>query len=252
MLAEDRLQRIVGIVDARGSATVSELMGALGASESTVRRDLLRLAESGRVVKVHGGATAIARNVVAADQTVAEKHSLHLDEKTRIARYAADLIGPEDFVYIDAGSTTGRLVDFVTETRATYVTNSIANAHVLLSKGCHVILPAGELKAVTEALVGEQTIESIRRFRFTIGFFGATGATPDAGFTTPEVGEACVKREALKRTMRPYVLCDSSKFSAVSPVSFAEFEDAVVVTELVPEELAGKGSIVVAPDAVAR
>ncbi|MDM8246926.1 DeoR/GlpR family DNA-binding transcription regulator [Collinsella tanakaei] len=246
MLAEDRLEKIVALVNEHGSITATDLMQLLDASESTIRRDLTRLAQMGRIVKVHGGATAVTRTVVSSDQTVYEKYSVHLEEKTAIARFAATLIGPDDFVYIDAGSTTERLVDFITETRATYFTNSISVAHALLSRGCRVLVPAGELKPVTEALVGEQTVDTLRRYHFTIGFFGTNGATPDEGFTTPETGEALVKATALTQTLRPYVLCDSSKFSMVSPVTFADFDDATVVTDVLPADLEEYANIIVA------
>lgn len=246
MLAEDRLEKIVALVNEHGSITATDLMQLLDASESTIRRDLTRLAQLGRIVKVHGGATAVNRTVVSADQTVYEKYSVHLEEKTAIGRFAAALIGPDDFVYIDAGSTTERLVDFITETRATYFTNSISVAHTLLSKGCRVLVPAGELKPVTEALVGEQTVDTLWRYHFTVGFFGANGATPDEGFTTPETGEALVKSTALAQTLRPYVLCDSSKFSMVSPVTFADFDDATVVTDTLPSGLEEYANIIVA------
>lgn len=251
MLAEERLNRIVAAVDERGTVTSAELMELLNASESTVRRDLTRLAQEGRIVKVHGGAasagaTAVRRTVVSVDQAVGERHELHLAEKRRIARFAATLIEPSDFVYIDAGSTTGCLADAITERSATYVTNSVEIAHALFEKGCRVLMPAGEIKTATGALVGEQTVETLRRFRFTIGFFGTNGATPDSGFTTPELGEALVKETALAHTLKPYVLCDSSKFSAVSPVAFAAFDDAVVITDTVPGELDGCSNVIVA------
>lgn len=250
MLAEERLNRIVAVVDERGTVTSAELMELLNASESTVRRDLTRLAQEGRIVKVHGGAasagaTAARRTVVSVDQAVGERHELYLAEKRRIARFAATLIGPSDFVYIDAGSTTGCLADAITERSATYVTNSVEIAHALFEKGCRVLMPAGEIKTVTGALVGEQTVETLRRFHFTIGFFGTNGATPDAGFTTPELGEALVKETALAHTLKPYVLCDSSKLSAVSPVAFAAFDDAVVITDAVPSELDGYSNVIV-------
>lgn len=249
MLAEERLEKIVALVNEHGSITATDLMQLLDASESTIRRDLTRLGQMGRIVKVHGGATAVNRTVVSADQTVNEKYSVHVEEKTAIARFAATLIGPDDFVYVDAGSTTERLVDFITETHATYFTNSISVAHSLLSKGCRVLVPAGELKPVTEALVGEQTVETLRRYHFTVGFFGANGATPDEGFTTPETGEALVKSTALVQTLRPYVLCDSSKFFTVSPVTFADFDDATVVTDSLPSDLKECSNVLVAPAA---
>ena len=37
------------------------------------------------------------------------------EEKQLIARYAAALITKDDFVYLDAGTTTGCMIDFITE-----------------------------------------------------------------------------------------------------------------------------------------
>ena len=62
------------------------------------------------------------------------------EEKMDIARYAARLIAPGDYVYIDAGTTTEMLVDFIKEQKATYVTNSLTNARKLVRKGLHVRL----------------------------------------------------------------------------------------------------------------
>ncbi len=42
------------------------------------------------------------------------------------------------------------------------------------------------------------------------------------------------------------MLCDSSKFSMVSPVTFADFDDATVVTDAVPEELEGYPNVIAA------
>ena len=76
MLAEERLERIAALVDERGTVSSSELMETLGASDSTVRRDLTRLAQEGRIVKVHGGARAVGAasrlSVVSMDQTVGQ------------------------------------------------------------------------------------------------------------------------------------------------------------------------------------
>lgn len=101
-----------------------ELMAALDASESTVRRDLDTLMRQRKVVRVHGGACAPKRHMVIQDSPVAQKRMVNLSAKERIAAYAATLVNPEDFVFIDAGSSTMMLVDSLTETHATYVTNS--------------------------------------------------------------------------------------------------------------------------------
>ena len=232
MLAEERRLRIVELVNQRGTVSLTDLTQELDASESTLRRDLLALHKLGRVRRVHGGATKVlAPEFVMTDQSFAGRQSLHMAEKQAIGAYAATLIGPDDFVFVDGGTTTECLVDAITETHAIYLTNSLPHAQKLLAKGCRTLLPGGEVKPATEVLVGAETVSHIRRYHFTIGFWGTNAADIETGFTTPEFNEAAVKQISLEQTVRPYVLCDSSKFSKVSLITFAEFDAAQVITD---------------------
>ncbi len=235
MIAEERLARIVSMVEDRGVVTVPEIMEALDASESTVRRDLVKLDAQGRINKVHGGATRRDNRYITADQSLAGRQELNMAQKRVIAVHAASLITPQDFVFIDGGTTTECLVEAITETKATYLTNSLPHAQRLLAKGCRTLLPGGEVKPVTEVLVGAETVNTIRRYHFTIGFWGTNGAGLETGFTTPEFSEAAVKQISLEHTVRPYVLCDSSKFSKISLITFADFSDAIVITDRLPK-----------------
>ena len=239
MIAEERYARIVGVVNDRGAVSVPELMSMLDASESTIRRDLAKLDDMRRLNKVHGGATRIRNEYVVSDQSFAGRQSMHMAEKKAIAAYAARLIGPDDFVFVDGGTTTECLVDAITETHATYLTNSLPHAQRLLAKGCRTLLPGGEVKSLTEVLVGAETVNTIRRYHFTIGFWGTNGVGLETGFTTPEFSEAAVKQISLEHTVNPCVLADSSKFSKISLITFADFGDATVVTDRLP---AGDGA----------
>ena len=238
MLAEERLSRITELVNRQGTATVPELAAALDASESTVRRDLEKLDEAGRVVKVHGGATAVPASSLTRDLTVAERSHQAADEKRAIAAYAATLVGPDDFVYLDAGTTVGAVIDELAEIRASFVTDSVSHAMRLAAKGLSVTVVGGELKSVTEALVGPDALDALARYHFTLGLFGTNGAAPEAGYTTLDRREAQVKQVALEHTARAYVLCDASKLGSTSLVTFAPFDAATLVCDRLPEALA--------------
>ena len=229
MLARERQDIIIRLVRERGSVITSELMAMLGASESTVRRDLEVLDKQHQLSRVRGGATAtISRaRLILHDASVA---------KRAIGARAAALVGPDDFVYIDAGTSTMQLAEAITQTEATYFTNSIPHAQLLLAKGCKTYLPGGMVKPLTEALVGEATIASLENLHFTLGFWGTNGISREAGFTTPEYSEAKVKEVSMVHTLRRYVLADQSKFDQVSLVTFASFEDATILTDQLPSD----------------
>ena len=109
-------------------------------------------------MKVHGGATVLNGAYTTKDAKVSEREGLYVEEKRSIAKLAAALIGQEDFVYIDAGTTTERMIDYIANRQAVFVTNAIGHAKKLAEHGCKVYILGGEFKAVTEAIVGEEAV----------------------------------------------------------------------------------------------
>lgn len=236
MLTETRQEEILRMLEQKGSVTVQELKDVFGASESTIRRDLNVLHKKGALIKVFCGAVQTESRINTREEEVALRKEQSREEKLRIARYAASLIEPDDFIYLDAGTTTGYMIPYLTERTAMFVTNAVSHALMLAENGFRVILIGGELKAATEAIVGNEAYVNLKKYNFTKGFWGANGVNPMAGFTTPDINEAMIKECAMKHTQRPYVLCDSRKFHQVSPVSFGEFHAAQIITDCMPDE----------------
>lgn len=230
MLTEDRHSNILSLLDKDGSVTVQQLMKELQTSESTIRRDLNQLDAQGFLTKVHGG--AIAKNTIYStmDENVMNRKAMNAEAKIRIAKYAASLIEPEDFVYLDAGTTTELMIDYITNRQTVFVTNAISHAKKLSDIGFRVYILGGEFKSATEAIVGEEAVETLDKYNFTKGFWGTNGISVETGFSTPEVKEAMVKKKSMQNCKERYILADGSKFSQISSVKFAEFADATIIT----------------------
>ena len=234
MLTQKRHQIILELLEKRQSVTVAELTGLLGASEATVRRDLNALDEQGLLHKVHGGATA-ARGAMALDEPdVPTKASLHVAEKRSIGAYAATLVQDDDFIYIDAGTSTEQLVQHLGPSRASFVTNGIEHARLLLRRGFKAQLLGGAIKPTTEAIVGSVALENLRRYNFSKCFMGTNGVDIRCGLTTPDPEEAALKSEAIARSYLSFVLADASKFGVVTPVTFSALERACLLTNAEP------------------
>lgn len=230
MLAEERFSKILSIIEEAGSVTVQDLMEELGASESTIRRDLNTMDANGLLVKVFGGAVAKNTNIRTQDENVDNRKLQNIEEKVAIAKYAAGLIQSGDFVYIDAGTSTELVIDYIKVMNVTFVTNSLTHAKKLSDKGYTVYILGGEFKSTTEAIVGEEAVETLDKYNFTKGFWGTNGVSITKGFSTPEVKEAMVKKKSMENCKERYVLADSSKFSQISSVKFSEFENATIIT----------------------
>ena len=223
MLAEERLSRIMKLLSQQRTATVQELCEALDASESTIRRDLNELDRMGKVNKVHGGATLPDSQFLADEPTMAAKEALAVVQKKCIAKAAAALITAEDFVFLDAGSTTLALARELSGPAldARYVTNGVAHSRLLAQKGCKVFLVGGLLRPETEAIIGAAALHSLQQYNFTKAFLGANGVALDAGFTTPDPEEAAVKATVVRRAREAWFLVDDSKFARIYPAVIA-------------------------------
>ena len=233
MLTEQRYQIILDLLKEKKSVTATELKEILDTSESTVRRDITALHKAGKLIKVFGGAGALEDGDTgsAYEPTVEQKSEFYVEEKRRIAQYAAGLIEDEDFIYLDAGTTTEMMLDYLREYDVIYVTNGITHARKLMNAGFKVHLIGGEIKAVTEALVGEEALEQLDKYNFTKGFFGTNGIDLKRGFTTPDQKEAAVKKKAMEQCQKTYILSDASKFNVISTIKFADLKKAEIITD---------------------
>ena len=237
MLTEERYATILHILDEKKAVSVLDLTKILNASESTVRRDLTTLHKDGRLCKVYGGATALDNAYTTKEEDMQTRSDLHRQEKRVIGRRAARLVSPKDFIYLDAGSTTLAMIDFIDSSiHAAFVTNGIIHAARLAERGMKVFILGGAVKPVTEAVIGTEALNSLKAYNFTKGFFGTNGISMKSGYSTPDSGEAVIKGSALSRCTQAFVLADSSKFSRISPISFANLSDAAIITDCLPDK----------------
>lgn len=230
MLAEDRFAEILKILEEQRSVTVLELTECLNTSESTIRRDLTELHKLGLLTKVHGGAVINTITYTTKDSDLATRQEINRSEKVRIAKYCASRIEENDFVFLDAGTTTELIADYITAANVVFVTNGLNNARRLAARGYKVILLGGILKLTTDAVVGSETLECLAKYNFSKGFFGTNGVSLTSGYTTPEPDEAMVKKIALSKCKDKYIACDSSKFNQISSITFADFDSVRVIT----------------------
>lgn len=231
MLAEKRHAIILETVNRQKSVNLSELCQLLNTSESTIRRDLTILSNMGKLVKVHGGAVSIDDSFFNEESNVEEKSKLFTNEKIAIAKYSASMIDSGDFIFIDAGTTTEKMIDYIPNKDVTFVTTGFINAKKLAQRGFKVYIPGGKIKLTTEAIVGAECVLSLKNYNFTKSFVGVNGISLTSGFSTPDVDEAKVKTAVIENSRTVYILADHSKFDKITSVTFAQLNKAQIVTD---------------------
>lgn len=214
MLTSQRKQLILEKLGAEGQVLSRELSLHFDVSEDTIRRDLRELAAEGRLQRVHGGAlpssTAIA--------PFAERKTLKIDSKKSVARKGAQLISSGQVVIVDGGTTTSELLTFIPQDlRITVVTHSPGIALGLVDHPCiEVILIGGRLYKHSIVTVGAAAIEGIGNIHADLFFMGVTGIHPEAGLTTGDYEEACIKRAFSGRAAETIVLASPEKINTAS------------------------------------
>ncbi len=237
MLRNLRFEKILEELERKEYVSLHELMDITSSSESTIRGDLVYLEKQGKINRLHGGAKSLKSGPSSFQELdMNEKASLNVEKKRTIAEFAATLIEDNSFVYVDAGTTTSLLCDCIISKGNVFLTNSMTIAEKLKRKNYKVYVTGGELKLTTDAFLGSFPIETIKRFTFDVGFFGANAVSLKQGYTTPDYEEAVIKKTALERCVSAFVLADSTKIGLESRVSFASFKDAKLITDSIPDE----------------
>jgi DeoR family fructose operon transcriptional repressor len=256
VFAEERQQKIAELVAGTGRVSVTMLAERFRITTETVRRDLATLETAGTVRRVHGGAVAADR-FSTSEESINERTIQRPDQKLRIAQAALALIpqGKSGSILLDAGSTTEALADLLSRRPAVVpsgvaasgasagtvsgavhanastpelvvITHAVPIAARLASApGISLQLLGGRVRGLTQAAVGQGTVDSAQRLRPDIAFIGANGIHASFGLSTPDPEEAAVKAAFVQSARRIVVLADSSKLDSETLVQFASLKD---------------------------
>ena len=215
MFIHERRYKIVEFLNKVEKAAIEEIMKNFNISKSTARRDLVYLETRNLIKRTHGG--ALKNKFFDYELTLNEKRDLNLDKKKKIARIAKKFILDGDIIYISGGTTTLELAKILYGCRNLVVfTNAVNILLELINKDVEVRILGGNFRKRTFSMVGQDTIDQMKRFNFNKSFIGANGITVEEGITTPNELEANVDREVVLRSKETFLLADDSKFGAVA------------------------------------
>lgn len=209
MQAKERREAIVQVVHQHGPTTVAELVGRLGLSEATIRRDLVKLDDAGLLKRVHGG----ARPVDVHDDIYADLVDRQAEPKEAIARAAAARIADGQSVLLDIGTTVGRVARHLRGRPITVITRNLAVfAELADDTVVDLVLLGGTVRPAHRSLVGYLTEESLRQLRADLLLLGTSGVRPSGQSVDTVADEVPVKRAMITAADEVVLLADASKF----------------------------------------
>jgi DeoR/GlpR family transcriptional regulator of sugar metabolism len=210
MLAEARRRLLRDLISRRGFATLEDLITAVGASESTIRRDLDALDREGVVKRTHGGAVVAsdARSLPSFDDRITEAPL----EKQAIGRATAELIADGETVLLDGGTTTLEVARALLNRPVQVVTNSLPIASLLASSpATDLILIGGYVYPKTGVALGPLAIQSLASIRVRKVVMGAGGLVAEGVYNQNSLLVE-TERAMMECGQEVVIVADATKF----------------------------------------
>lgn len=214
MLVETRRRRLLDFVNQRGFATLEDLAASLSVSESTIRRDLEALDQSGAIKRTHGGAVCLGelRGMPAHEDRATTMHR----EKVAIGQAAANLVRDGDTVLLDGGTTTLEVARALLGRPVQLVTNSLPIAQLVAPyKDTDLILIGGYVYPRTGVAMGPIAIASLRDIRAHKVMMGAGGIVAEGIYNSNSMLVE-TERQMMRCGQDVLLLADHSKFGRLS------------------------------------
>lgn len=234
MIPFERRNIIIDALTNKDVVTIEELCKCLGGiSESTVRRDLNSLEKEGLVENLRGGATRLCTGSF--DTSVSTRKTLNAKEKEKIAKKAAELVNDGDCIYIDVGSTTVRMIKYLTNKRITIVTTDARVVQEISDTKLECMLVGGDVIKNTCSLVGPMTDNILKGLFFDKSFIGTFGFDINAGFSCPDYRESNKKKIVKENSKVCYMLADHTKEGKRSLSKAFDLSDCILITDVESE-----------------
>jgi DeoR family fructose operon transcriptional repressor len=232
---EDRRNQLLELVRNRGFASLPELAEHLKVSESTVRRDLDYLEETGSAKRTHGGVfyTGPTPKLPPFD----ERQPAQWDKKKQIAEVAAQLVEEGDTVLLDGGSTTYEVARLLVGRRLQIVTNSLPVANLFASNAnSDLVLVGGYVYPRTGVALGPYANQMLERLNVRRTILSVSGAN-ERGFFNSNLLLVETEQAMMRAADEVIVVADSSKFGRQSLSSLCGLGDVqhLVVDEEISE-----------------
>lgn len=215
--------------------TLKDISSKFNVSMNTIRSDINELAEANYIKKFYGGVSLVRKN----DSSYNNRISSNLKEKQDIAAHAASLIRDNDLIFIDAGSTTSLLTEYINpEYHLTIVTNNLHIIHKVIDvSNWNLIIVGTNLKRSSMSLINVYNWEYLNSLNLNKAFIATTGLTIKSGATNTDNAETKIKSSMMKRSQESYLLADATKFDQTSLITFANIDDfyEIITAGAVPQ-----------------
>lgn len=230
-----RRERIVELLRSSGYLSIDELGAHFHVTPQTLRTDLNLLADEGRLIRHHGGASMPSS---VANSAYAERRAEFAPEKARIAERVAAWLPDRSSLFLTPGTTMLALAQALRQRHGLkVVTHNLEAAQTLAAQpGFEVIVLGGRLEPRNLAVSGTATMAALERYRVDCCLFSVGGIAPDGTLLDYHDAEVDVARAMFRRARRRVLVVDHSKFGRPASVRLGAITevDAIATDQPLP------------------
>jgi DeoR family transcriptional regulator of aga operon len=224
-----RLQAVINLIQQKKRISVDDLSKHFNVSLVTIRRDLEELERNGSLIRDYGG--AVVNKTFVEEDILYEKYKINIEEKDKIAKYAASLVKDDDNIILDGGSTTFRMVPYLIEKKNLTVMTTGLNIAYELSRYSHInlILLGGVLRHKSLTFSDGYAMDGLANFNFNKMFFPCEGVDIETGITTSTLNRASMNQRMMEKSKEVILLADYTKFGKRSFCSICDIEKVGII-----------------------
>ncbi|AXI10499.1 DeoR/GlpR transcriptional regulator [Oceanobacillus zhaokaii] len=233
MIKTRRLNEIQEYVLENETVSLDELVTMFNVSKNTIRRDVQELVDSGEFNKVYGGISVNHSITV----PFSDRQVRNDKEKEQIAKMAAEYVEDGNIIFIDSGTTTLKMLEYIKNKQVTIITNNIDFIMKAIPyNNLTIFSTGGMLEQKTKSFTSANNKEVIRSYNINKAFLASTGVSIKNGVTNSLPIESEIKAEVVKRSEVAFLLVDHDKFNKSSLTSYCKLNEIdYLVTDMLPE-----------------
>ncbi|HIX14582.1 MAG TPA: DeoR/GlpR family DNA-binding transcription regulator [Candidatus Hungatella pullicola] len=236
-MKEIRLREMEQYVFDHDTVSMEELSGHFDISMNTVRSDVAQLVKKGTIRKIYGGVCSNQKNGLIPFDERKTKNALF---KETIGRVAAGLVKDGDIIYIDSGTTTMYMIDYMESLRGVTILTHSLNVimRAIPCPNLNVICLPGTLERATNSVISLDSVRILEQYNIGKAFMASSGVTVNGTITNSSPLEFEIKKAAIHSSSKSYLVMDSTKFGKSALMSYAHLKDMdkVISDENMPPE----------------
>lgn len=223
---QTRIHHLLRDLDENPLSDLKTLAQKYRVSEMTVRRDLKFITDNNLLPSQNQFDFKPASVSTYYNYEYEVEKKINLEAKQKIARYAVNLINPNDTIIFDTGSTVQNIIELLPyDIPLTVICYNFNNLPVFQKmSNINLVLAGGYFHKSSLSFESEENVHLLQRLRASKMFVSTSGIEKN-GMTCSNQYEVVTKQAAINSSLQKILVTDSSKFGIVKSSFFSSLEE---------------------------